>query len=203
MFDCRHQPLRLPAELTAQLATAYGESHRAYHNASHIAEVLGWFDRVTDELGWLEPAEVYTAIVFHDAIYQPGAKDNEARSAEWARKAKLHADATLDATMVDRDRVAELIELTAKHGHIDKADHDAAMFLDSDMAIIGSSPEQFAAYDQAIAVEYKQVPPDAYRAGRRAFLEGLLAKPRIFLTDYFHHRLDAQARANLTGAISR
>jgi predicted metal-dependent HD superfamily phosphohydrolase len=202
MFDCRHQPLRLPEELSAELTAAYGEPDRAYHNATHIADVLRWFDRVVDELGWLEPAEVYVAIVFHDAIYKPGAKDNEAQSANWARRAKLHADARTDATMVDRDRVAELIELTANHGRVTKADHDAALFLDSDMAIIGSPPAAFDAYDQAIAIEYKHVPPNAYREGRQAFLKGLLQKPRIFLSDYFHHRLDAQARANLQRALA-
>jgi predicted metal-dependent HD superfamily phosphohydrolase len=193
MFDCRHRPLRLPDALVAELATAYGEPHRAYHNASHIAEVLTWFDRVADDLGWLEPAEVYTAIVFHDAIYQPGAKDNEARSAQWARRSALP---------VDVDRVAELIELTAKHGHVTRADHDTALFLDSDMAILGAAPDAFDAYDRAIAVEYKQVPPEAYRAGRRAFLEGLLATPRIYISDYFHNRLDEPARANLRRALA-
>jgi len=205
MFDCRHRPLRLPDPVVAELAAAYGEPHRAYHNATHIAEVLGWFDRVADDLGWLEPAEVYVAIVFHDAIYQPGAKDNEARSAQWARTANLENPDSRDADVVhglDHDRVAELIELTAKHGHVTTADHDTALFLDCDMAILGSSPEQFAAYDCAIGVEYKHVPADAYRKGRRAFLQGLLAKPRIFLSDYFHHRLDAQARANLSAALA-
>ena len=202
MFGCRHLPVQLPRELLAQLEAAYGEPHRAYHNATHVAEVLGWFDRVTDDLGWLEPAEVYVAIVFHDAIYQPGAKDNEARSAAWARTAKLHADDRVDATMVDRDRVAELIELTARHGAVTSADHDAALFLDCDMAIVGAAPDAFDAYDRAIAAEYSAVPADAYRAGRRQFLAGLAAKPRIFLTDYFHTRLDAQARANLARALA-
>jgi predicted metal-dependent HD superfamily phosphohydrolase len=202
VFDCRHQPLRLPEELIAQLTAAYGEPTRAYHNAVHIAEVLGWFDRIVDELGWLEAAEVYVAMVFHDAVYQPGAKDNEARSAKWARTAKLAADERTDAMMVDRDRVAELIELTAKHGHVTKADHDAALFLDSDMAILGAAPAAFDAYDRAIAAEYNHVPADAYRQGRRTFLEGLLGKPRIYLSDYFHRRLDAQARANLTRALA-
>jgi predicted metal-dependent HD superfamily phosphohydrolase len=202
MFDCRHQPLRLPDPLVAELAAAYGEPHRTYHSAAHIAEVLGWFDRVVDDLGWLEPAEVYVAIVFHDAVYQPGASDNEARSAAWARRARLSADDQVNATMVDRDRVAELIELTARHGHVTKADHDAALFLDCDMAIVGAAPETFAAYDAAIAREYSRVPPDAYRVGRRAFLAGLAARPRIFLTDYFHRRLDAQARANLAAALT-
>src|SRR5262245_33730300 len=83
VLDCRHQPLRLPAELIAALAAAYTEPHRRYHDATHIAEVLGWYDRVADDLGWHQPAEVYVAIVFHDAIYTPGANDNEARSAAW------------------------------------------------------------------------------------------------------------------------
>lgn len=202
MFDCRHRPLRLPDTLVAELTAAYGEPHRAYHDATHIGEVLTWFDRVADDLGWLEPAEVYTAIVFHDAIYQPGAKDNEARSAAWARRAVLSADPRVDATIVDRDRVAELVELTAKHGHVTTADHDTALFLDADMAILGAAPDAFDAYDRAIAVEYKAIPPEAYRQGRRVFLEGLLGKPRIYLSDYFHHRLDEPARANLRRALA-
>jgi predicted metal-dependent HD superfamily phosphohydrolase len=202
MFDCRHRPFHLPADLVAQLAAAYREPHRAYHNASHIDDVLGWYDRVAEDLGWLEPAEVYTAIVFHDAVYQPGAKDNEVRSAAWAKAARLSTDDQADATIVDRDRVAELIELTAQHGHIDIADHDAALFLDCDMAIVGAPADAFAAYDRAIASEFTPLSADAYRAGRRKFLQGLVARPRIFLTDYFHHRLDAQARANLFSALA-
>jgi predicted metal-dependent HD superfamily phosphohydrolase len=193
VFESRHAPLRLPDALVAELAAAYGEPHRAYHTATHVAEVLGWFDRVADDLGWQRPAETYVAVVFHDAIYAPGAKDNEARSAEWARRAGL---------AVDANRVAELINLTARHGSIDAVDPEAALFLDCDMAIVGSSPDAFDAYDRAIAIEYKQVPPDAYRAGRRAFLQGLLGKPRIFLSDYFHAKLDAQARTNLRRALA-
>lgn len=194
MFDCRHQPLRLPDSLVAQLAAAYGEPHRAYHNASHIAEVLGWFDRVADDVGWHQPAEVYVAIVFHDAIYQPAAKDNEARSAEWAKQSGLP---------VDRDRVGALIEYTGRHGLIGNLDHDMSLFLDCDMAILGSPAERFDAYDRAIALEYQHVPPEAFREGRRHFLTGLAQKRRIFLSDYFHAKLDAQARANLAEALAR
>jgi predicted metal-dependent HD superfamily phosphohydrolase len=103
---------------------------------------------------------------------------------------------------VDRARVAELIELTARHGSLTTADHDAALFLDSDMAVVGSAAEAFAGYDAAIAAEYAHVPREAYEAGRRAFLGMLAAKPRIFYTDYFHARLDAQARENLARALA-
>lgn len=188
MFECRHQPLVLPEDVARELAAAYSEPHRAYHNATHIAELLAWFDRVADDVGWRAPAIVYAAIVFHDAIYDPTAKDNEARSAAWARRAGF-----IDA--------APLIEMTANHtAH--EPDHDAAHFLDADMAILGASTAHFDAYDAAIAREYSFVPADAFKAGRRAFLERMLAQPRLFYTPYFHDRLDAQARANLRRALA-
>jgi predicted metal-dependent HD superfamily phosphohydrolase len=192
VFACRHRPLVLPDLLAAQLAAAYSEPERAYHTLAHIDEVLGWFDRVA---AWQRPAEVYVAIVFHDAINVPGAKDNEARSAAWARSAGLPVDA---------DRVATLIELTARHGALAPVDVDAeaALFLDCDMAILGAEPAAFDAYDAQIAIEYRHVPRDAYRAGRRAFLAALAAKPRIYLSDYFHALLDAQARANLARVMA-
>jgi predicted metal-dependent HD superfamily phosphohydrolase len=193
MFECRHQPLQLPSVLADELAVAYTEPHRAYHNATHIAELLGWFDRVEDEIRWRAPAEVYTTILFHDAIYQPGKKDNEAKSAAWAKQSRLP---------VDLERVEKLILMTANHGANEWADHDAALFLDADMAIVGSPVQQFVAYDAAIAAEYAHIPRDAYFAGRHAFFEGLLGKPRIFLTEYFHTLLDAQARKNLAFALA-
>ena len=73
MFACRHQPLALPAALEAELAAAYAEPARAYHTGTHIAEVLGWYDRVADDLVWRAPREVYVAIVFLEAINVPGA----------------------------------------------------------------------------------------------------------------------------------
>lgn len=193
MFDCRHRPLELPAPLAQELAAAYGEPHRAYHNATHIAELLGWFDRVSDDLGWRQPKEIYVAMVFHDAIYEPGAKDNESRSAQWARAAELDVEA---------DRVVSLIELTAWHGSVSSVDAEAALFLDADMAILGAPPAQFDAYNAAIAREYSFLPPEEYREGRRGFLSVLAKRPRIYLSDYFHAMLDAQARENLARAIA-
>ena len=191
-FGCRHAPLAITPDVERVLVAAYGEPHRAYHTAAHIADVLRWYDAVADDIGWDDPVAVYLAVLFHDVIYDPLGKDNEARSAVLARELAGAGP-----------RTCELIELTAKHGSIDSADHDAALFLDSDTAILGASPDAFDAYDAAIAVEYKAVPEAAYRAGRRAFLEKMSTKPRIFLTDYFHDRLDAPARSNLSRAIAR
>lgn len=194
MFGCRHAPLALAPDVVQRLAAAYAEPHRAYHTAAHIHEVLHWFDTIWDEVGWRDPASVYLAVVFHDAVYDPTRHDNEARSAELAHQLAGAGP-----------RVVELIELTARHGRLDPADvdHDAAHFLDSDTAILGAPAQVFDAYDAAIAREYAHVEPASYRAGRRSFLEGMIARPRIFLTDFFHTRLEAAARANLARAIAR
>ncbi len=81
MFECRHAPLTLSPDVARELAARYGEPHRAYHTAAHVAEVLRWYDWVADTAGWQSPADVYLAIVFPDAVYEPLAKDNEPRSA--------------------------------------------------------------------------------------------------------------------------
>lgn len=194
VFACRHAPLVLPPDVVDRLAAAYAEPQRAYHTATHIHEVLHWFDAVCDEVGWREPADVYLAIVFHDAVYDPTRHDNEARSAALARQ-----------LVSASERTCELIELTAKHGQLlpEALDHDAAHFLDSDTAILGASAQVFDDYDAAIRLEYKHVPEDAYRAGRGAFLRSMLGREHIFFTEFFHHQLDARARENIARALAK
>jgi predicted metal-dependent HD superfamily phosphohydrolase len=194
VFACRHAPLVLPPDVEGTLAAAYAEPHRAYHTATHIHEVLHWYDAVCDQVGWREATDVYVAIVFHDAVYDPTRHDNEARSAQLAR-----------ALVGASDFAVELILMTAKHGSIDPntVDHDAAHFLDSDTAILGASAAVFDDYDAAIRVEHQHVPDAAYRAGRGKFLRAMLARERIFFSDFFHQQLDARARENLTRAIAR
>ncbi|AKK67097.1 HD domain-containing protein [Xanthomonas translucens] len=194
-------PLTLPDAQWAQLQAAYAAPPRAYHHFGHVQAVLGHYAAVAAAVGWRQPREAYLAVLYHDAVYQAGRSDNEAQSARLAQAAIAQwlPDAGLDAA-----RVAALIELTARHGQLSAAavDAEAALFLDCDMAILGADPAAFAAYDHAIAEEYRGVVPGwLYRRKRRAFLQTLLAQPRIFLSDWFHARYDTAARANLRQAI--
>ncbi|MFT4197536.1 MAG: hypothetical protein QM601_06440 [Pseudoxanthomonas sp.] len=189
-------PLPLPAMQWQALAAAYAEPPRAYHDIGHVQEVLRHHAEVAAGPGWRQPVETWLAVLYHDAIYQPGKSDNEARS---ARLAERHIAHWLEG-LADAGRVAQLIELTARHGQLRPQDVDteAALFLDCDMAILGAAPAVFDAYDRAIAQEYAPVMPGwLYRRKRRAFLRRLLQSERIFLSEFFHRRLDAQARANL------
>lgn len=193
-------PIDVPGAQWRALADAHATPPRAYHNLDHVLAVLRHWRDVNDGPGWDDPVSTFLAVLYHDAIYVPGRGDNEARSAVLARE---HLAQWLPG--VDTARVASLIELTARHGRLppDEVDRDAALFLDCDMAILGAPAAEFAAYDRAIAAEYRGVvPPWMYRLNRRRFLKGLLARERLFLSEYFHARYDAQARINLRRAVT-
>jgi predicted metal-dependent HD superfamily phosphohydrolase len=195
-------PLPLPQDLLDALQAAYATPPRAYHNYGHVQEVLRHYDEVTEGPGWNRPEEVRLAVLYHDAIYEAGRKDNEARSAQLALE---HIARWLPDRGIDGARVAELINLTARHGALapQDVDRDAALFLDCDMAILAADPAVFATYDRGIAAEYRgHVPAWLFKLNRRRFLKALLGKERIFLSDWFHQRLDARARTNLRRAVT-
>lgn len=199
--------IALPARQLAEIEAAYATPPRAYHDFGHVREVLRHYDEVATGPGWVQPDEVRLAVLYHDAVYEPGRKDNERRSAELA---VAGIASWLPDTGIDAARVAELIELTARHGSFSPQDFgktaladDTRHFLDCDMAILGAAPAVFDAYDRAIAAEYRGHVPDwLFRVNRKRFLKALLAKPRIYLSEFFHERCDAQARANLRRAIT-
>lgn len=191
----------LPSPLLQDVNAAYASPGRVYHDIAHVRSVAGEFATVQREQGWTGPREVYLAVLYHDAVYVPGAVDNEAESAARARRAIV---AFMPRAAVDADRVSDLIVATARHGTLGAgdADQEMALFLDCDMAILGAPPATFDAYARGIASEYAWLSKDEYRAGRGRFLARLLAAPRIFLSALFHDRLDGAARQNLARELA-
>jgi len=194
-------PIAMPQQAMAELENLYATPPRAYHNFGHVQEVLRHYAEATQGPGWMRPVEPYLAVLYHDAIYEADRSDNEARSAQLAVEKIAH---WLPDAGVDIARVAQLIDYTARHGQWTAAevDSDAALFLDCDMAILGAEPPVFDAYDRGIAAEYRHVPRWLFKLNRRRFLKALLARERIFLSDFFHDRYDAQARVNLRRAVN-
>ncbi len=194
--------LNLPEPLWDLLRQLYGTGPRAYHNWTHVLDMIRWFHEVARDVGWRQPREVFLALLFHDAVYVAGAADNEERSARQAREAIKR---WLPDSGIDVERVANLIQRTAHHGSWRKEEvaPDEALFLDCDMAILGGDSATFDAYEEAIAREYAALDPASFRAGRRQFVECLLASDRIYLSSYFHDRLEAMARQNLIRSLAR
>ncbi len=189
-------------ELVAGVVARYAEPWRSYHDGLHLAELAGWFSRISAGPGWRRAPAVALAVLFHDAVYEPGRSDNESRSADLAA-AEIAIQMPACGGLIARTR--QLILATASHGEeaVDAAaDPDLAYFLDADMAILGAPAERYDAYEAQVREEYTSVvPPDLFAAGRRAFLEGVLAADRIFHSDWFHRRLHAQATANVRRAV--
>ncbi len=197
----------LPAGQLADVHAAYATPPRAYHSARHVNDVFDHYAAVAAGPGWRQPREVALAVLYHDAIYVAARKDNEALSAVMAAEAIARWIPDVD---IDSARVVELIELTARHGRLSSDDipheasgEDTRHFLDCDMAILGAEPAAFDAYDRGIAAEYRgHVPAWLFKLNRRRFLKSLLARPRIYLSDFFHDRLDDRARRNLRRAVT-
>ena len=104
-------PFALPEPQRLALQEAYATPPRAYHNFQHVQEVLRHYGEVAQGPGWRQPVEVALAVLYHDAIYEAGRRDNETRSAELA---VAHIGRWLPALGVDARRVMELIEMTAR-----------------------------------------------------------------------------------------
>ena len=205
--DAKTQALlhAFPGAQLHALQQAYAEPPRAYHNWQHVLELLRHYSYVEAECGWHKPRAVLLAMLYHDAIYVPGRKDNEAHSAQLAL---AHLTQSPDEG-IDPQRVHGLILATAHHGQHapasfgDGADaDDTRRFLDCDMAILGADAGAFDAYQRGIAEEYRGVVPGfVYHRKRRSFLRALLQLPRIYLSEEFHRRFDVPARANLRRAL--
>lgn len=143
------------------------------------------------------PGEAAIALWFHDAVYVPLARDNEARSATWA----CDALRTAGAAQAVIARVHALVMATAHHDA--KADADSRLVIDIDLAILGAEPERFAQYEQQVRAEYAAVPAVVYQRKRNGIPSRFLARRVIYPTPELRDRLEAQARTNLRRAIGQ
>ena len=189
------------AGLQAELMTAWSEPQRHYHDQRHLRECLALWTR------WREHSpragEVALALWFHDAIYYPQASvagSNELNSAAWAARSLVRAGADSDTAQRVHDLVmATQHEAPAALG----SSPDAQLLVDIDLAILGSPAERFERYDQDVRKEYAWVPGFRYQEARAEVLESFLDRPRLYHGEHAVALLEAQARINLTAALSR
>ncbi|MGO3045159.1 MAG: HD domain-containing protein [Psychrobacter celer] len=176
--------------LWQDIATRYNEKQRAYHTLRHLQQLFGQFELIKHKLN--EPHIIALALFYHDVVYDPLRTDNERKSAEYAVQ-------VLDKYLTSKQvkRIYDLIMMTADHQLTEHVDLDAAYLLDMDLSVLGASWPEYEEYAKSVRQEYAHVAKVAYRVGRTQVLKGLLAHPRLYLTDYYYQRLEAQARKNI------
>lgn len=180
----------------ADILRRYNEPGRHYHSLEHVQQVSAVIRTLSAPHLPYAPC-LDAAGILHDVIYDPRAKDNEERSAEYAHEVL----ASLGIDLMTRDEVARLILLTKKHETTDE-DRDGQVLLDADLSILGASEAEYDDYAAAIRREYSWVNDEDYCSGRRAVLERFLARPRLYFTPEMQRRSEARARANLAREIA-
>ena len=194
------EPVILKA-LWQDIAMRYNESQRVYHSLQHIQQLFGQFEQINNHLN--QQHIIALALFYHDVIYEPTCVDNELKSAEYAVES---LSPYLSAEQCQY--IYALIMMTASHQiddidkNSDKAkESDAAYLLDMDLSILGASWSEYEQYAKDVRQEYANVSNADYCVGRIEVLEGLLAHPTLYLTDYYHSQLENQARQNIEREI--
>jgi predicted metal-dependent HD superfamily phosphohydrolase len=181
------------------LVSAYDAPERRHHDVRHIAAMLDDLDRYGETLA--DRDTVALAILFHDCVYEPKRKDNEAESASRARLIL----GSLGVTTPLIERVAALVLATAHLAATDAPFDDPAttLLLDLDLAILAALPSRYAAYAADIRAEYGHLPDADFRAGRARVLTHFLDQPRIYRTPALAALWETRARTNLASERAR
>ena len=173
------------------IEAGYGEAHRHYHTLVHIDAMLALASEHGDVLR--DSVAVDLAIIFHDIVYDAvkgGGGRNERESAQ------RFVEFAEGCTGLPKDRVAKVVRwiaLTWTH-KCEDIDGDGRLFMDFDMAILGSGPIEYARYARNVRREYAHVNWLFWRLGRSQFLVGSTST-KVFATARFAPR-EAAARAN-------
>lgn len=188
----------LPAatDLVDPLLDRWSEPHRRYHTADHLRHVLDQIAALAEP--YHDQQLVGLAAWYHDAVYRVPADEvgNEETSARLAEH-----DLAEHLTAEKACEVGRLVRLTAGH-HVAADDADGALLCDADLAILAADWEQYFAYTAAIRDEYRHVPDEQFRQGRRVILTALLEQGPLFRTPR-GVELEAAARRNLLAEIDR
>lgn len=181
--------------LLESLAGAWREPHRAYHTLQHLQECLDLLD------AWVPAGETWArlgvALWFHDVVYDTRHPDSEERSI--ARARQLLTEAGTPAPAIGH--VARLIEAT-KHSAATPSAADEHLMVDIDLSIFGAPVARWDESCRQVRREFAWVPREVYCERRRAFLEAMLRRPRIFHTQQGAGR-EGRARQNIRREIVR
>ena len=176
-----------------RLRELYGEPHRHYHTLNHIRHCLREFDQAAALMG--DPDAVEMALWFHDVIYQPGARDNEWRSAELFRQwSEGRADRAF------QQRVQDLVMATTHRESPGQG--DAGFVVDIDLSSFGLPWEACERDGRLIRAEFAGIADDQYYPGHLRFLRALQCRPNFFCTEFFQQRYEPVARENLARIIA-
>lgn len=172
----------------------YSAPNRYYHNLFHIEQVLREID--THPLQKSERITLLLVCFFHDVVYNVKSADNEVSSAEKLKKIFDSLEISHPAVEI----AANIILETEKH---ESEDPLAQLFLDIDLSILGSPEDSYHQYVKQIEQEWQHIPYTLFKEGRKRFIQSMLKRENLFLTDYYRENYEGQARINLKKELTQ
>lgn len=150
----------LKIEDLSSLMDRYNEEHRFYHNWKHIEDLLSQLDK--RDLS--ENDILLLATIFHDAVYDPKATDNEEKSVELFEELYGGGDAIV------KEEVKKIILDTKTHKPTSKL---SEIFCAMDMDILRQPLDKLIEYENKIFKEFQCHDWKLYKEGRVQILRSL------------------------------
>jgi len=95
--------------------------------------------------------------------------------------------------------------LFQEHGSLPRVVENTSLtelFLDFDLAILGTSKAEYDMYAEQIRREYSHYTEEEYCRGRIAVLQRFSNRKRLYFTDQYYQKYEAIARRNIQGEIN-
>lgn len=171
-----------------QLLASYSEPWRHYHSFRHIAHCLREFDLAQSLMASADAVQM--ALWFHDAVYVPGAHDNERRSADYfSRLSQGRFPSSFE------DQVRGLILITE---HVKPPTTQAERYMvDIDLSPFGIPWEHCLEDSKRVRRELDMIPDRVYFQTNIQFLQALTRRPHMYHTEHFRKRYERSARENI------
>ncbi len=166
------------------LVHRWSETHRVWHGTSHLLHLI---EKILLSFHGTERDILLLAALYHDAVYNPRATDNEEASAQLLlQHTQESSEVISQAVKIIRDSTWDL----PVEGYLSR------QFFELDTHQLGSSCSlgERLAYERAIFQEYQFASWDEYRIKRRQFLENWGQK-------FPDHRKGAAECAELLSAL--
>lgn len=196
LVDSCHVDQQISAPFFEEIVSSYSEPHRHYHNLNHLNHMFHELESCEADSRNIITNEMLWAVWYHDIVYKSGAKNNEKRSAIKAEESMRK----LGIQQSNIDKVVSLILATENH-QIKTDDIEAILFLDADMAILGSETEGYSEYCRAVRKEHSNIPNFLFKRGRKKFLVTVLKQGSIFVNSYFKNKYERIARENMQSEL--
>ena len=173
---------KLIAKLWIEIEKAHTVPTRHYHTLIHLQQIYKALPSTSIVSEF--------AIFYHDIVYDVSRNDNEEKSALRCEKRLNY----LGVSTKLKNQITQLIRETKTHKASSATN---ALFLDADLAILGSDWKRYKEYLQNVRKEYLIYNDDVYNLGRKKVLKQFLKQERIYISEYFYERYEQQARKNI------